>query len=150
MAHVADVHVRSARLRATEVQAAEITGLDEVPVLAVAAALSEGTTVFHDVGELRVKESDRFAAVVSMVRAFGATAETEGDDLAVTGVSMLQPARLDAAGDHRMAMAAAVAGLAAGTDETVVEGWQSVATSYPGFDAHLRLLTGFAAHEVGA
>lgn len=179
MTQVADVHVRSAPLRATEVQAAEITGLDEVPVLAVAAALAEGTTVFHDVGELRVKESDRLAGVVALVRAFGGVAEADGDDLAVTGVARLHPARVDAAGDHRMAMAAAVAAMAAGDDsnagagvgkgagkgvgkgvgkgtgkgageETVVDGWEVVATSYPAFEAHLRLITGLAEHEVGA
>ena len=150
MAHVADVHVRSAPLRATEVDAAEITGLDEVPVLAVAAALADGTTVFRDVGELRVKESDRLAGTIALVRAFGGVAEESGDDLAVTGVDHLRPGIVDAAGDHRMAMAAAVAGLAAGDGATTVDGWQAVATSYPSFEAHLHLLAGFAAHEVGA
>lgn len=150
MPHVADVHVRGTTLRATVVEASEITGLDEVPVLAVAAAVAEGTTVFRDVGELRVKESDRLAGVVALVRAFGGVAEASGDDLVVTGVEQLRAGRIEAAGDHRMAMAGAVAGLVAGPEETVVEGWQAVATSYPAFEAHLRLLAGFAAHEVGA
>lgn len=150
MAHVADVHVRSSPLRATEVRAAEITGLDEVPALAVAAALADGTTVFHDVGELRVKESDRLAGVVGLVRAFGGRAEVDGDDLAVTGVGHLAPGVVDALGDHRMAMAAAVAGLAAGPEASEVRGWRAVATSYPAFEAHLHLLAGFAEHEVGA
>ncbi|MHB8329481.1 MAG: 3-phosphoshikimate 1-carboxyvinyltransferase [Acidimicrobiales bacterium] len=142
MAHVVDLHVRSAALSATEVAASEITGLDEVPVLAVAAALAQGTTVFHDVGELRVKESDRLAGSVELVRAFGGTAEAVGDDLVVDGVGALCPGRLDARGDHRMAMAAAVAGLGAGEGGTRVTGWQSVASSYPAFDAHLRALVG--------
>ena len=150
MEHVNDIDVRSARLRGTEVEAAEITGLDEVPALAVAAALAEGTTVFHSVGELRVKESDRLAGVVELVRAFGATAEAHGDDLIVSGVARLHPAQVDSSGDHRMAMAAAVAGLAAGPGETTVSGWAATATSYRAFDAHLRTLAGFGRAEVGA
>ena len=91
--------------------ASEIPSLDEVPALAVAAAVAEGTTVFSDVGELRVKEVDRLAAVADMVEAFGARARVEGDTLAVTGVGgPLRGARFDSLGDHRMAMAAAVAG----------------------------------------
>jgi 3-phosphoshikimate 1-carboxyvinyltransferase len=147
---VRDLHVRSAPLRATEVPAAEITGLDEVPVLAVAAALAEGTTVFRGVAELRVKESDRFEGVLRLVRAFGGTAEADADDLVVAGVPTLCPARFSSEGDHRMAMAAAVAALAAGDGESQVDGWASTATSYPGFEAHLRTLAGFAGSEVGA
>lgn len=138
--HTADLHVRSALLSATEVEASEITGLDEVPVLAIAASLASGTTVFRSVGELRVKESDRFAAVLALVRAFGAEAEAVGDDLAVTGVSSLRAAHVDAAGDHRMAMAAVVAGLAAGDQPTTVDSWESVSTSYPAFAHDLRAL----------
>lgn len=148
--HVADLHVRSARLQATEIHADEVTGLDEVPVLAVAAAVAEGTTVFRHMAELRVKESDRFAGVLALVRAFGGSAEADGDDLVVTGVSELRPAPVDSAGDHRMAMAAAVAGLAAGAGETVVGGWGAVDTSYPAFESHLRTLAGFGRAEVGA
>jgi 3-phosphoshikimate 1-carboxyvinyltransferase len=150
MAHVSDVHVRYAVLHGTEVDASEITGLDEVPALAVAAALAEGTTVFRGVGELRVKESDRFSAVLALVRAFGGTAEADGDDLVVAGVPELRPASFDSGGDHRMAMAAAVAGLAAGAGETRVSGWRATATSYPAFAAHLRMLVGFHQAEVGA
>jgi len=140
LAATADVVARSGALRGTEVEAAEITGLDEVPVLAVAAACAEGTTVFRDVAELRVKESDRLAGVVALVRAFGAVAEADGDDLVVHGAATLAAGTFDAAGDHRMAMAGAVAGLAArGT--TQVSGFAAVDTSYPGFAAHLRLLT---------
>ena len=65
--------------------AAEIPSLDEIPALAVAAAVAEGTTVFSDVGELRVKEVDRLQAVIDMVTAFGATAEADGDTLSITG-----------------------------------------------------------------
>ena len=141
---VADVTARAGPLVATEVRAEEITGLDEVPVLAVAAACAQGTTVFTDVGELRVKESDRLAAVAALVRAFGARAEVSGDDLAVEGTGRLSPAVVDAGLDHRVAMAAAVAGLAApaGAQHTVVTGWDTVASSYPGFGRDLERLTG--------
>ena len=156
MAAVSDLRVRAAALTGTEVAAAEITGLDEVPALAVAAAVARGTTVFRDVGELRVKESDRLAGVVALVQAFGGEAEARGDDLVVRGVDRLQPAEVDAGGDHRMAMAAAVAALACepegpgGPSATTIRGWQATATSYPGFAAHLRMLAGFAEREVGA
>jgi 3-phosphoshikimate 1-carboxyvinyltransferase len=133
------------RLRATTVPAAEIPSLDEIPILAVAAAVAEGTTVFTDVGELRVKEVDRLAAVVDLVRAFGAGARVEGDTLSITGVGPaghLRGARFDSRGDHRMAMAAAVAGLAAPAGQrTLVQGFAAVATSYPGFAEDLRALT---------
>ena len=134
--------IRSASwpLHGTEVPASEIPSLDEVPALAVAAAVAEGTTVFLDVGELRVKEVDRLAAVADMVAAFGARADVEGDTLAITGVGgPLRGARFDSRGDHRMAMAAAVAGLAAAAGErSLITGFRSVETSYPGFADDLR------------
>ena len=139
------IRAAAGRLRATQVPASEIPSLDEVPVLAVAAAVAEGTTVFADVGELRVKEVDRLAAVADLVAAFGATARLEGDTLAVTGVGgPLRGARVDSGGDHRMAMAAAVAGLAAGEGErSFVSGFGAVETSYPGFlDDLVRLTVG--------
>ena len=131
-------------LHGTVVEAAEIPSLDEVPILAVAAAAAVGTTRFRDIGELRVKESDRLAATAALVRAFGAEATVEGDDLVVEGSGgRLRPADVDANGDHRMAMAAAVAGTAcpAGAGETTIRGWDVVATSYPGFSRTLAQLT---------
>ncbi len=133
-------------LHGTVVEAAEIPSLDEVPILAVAAATAVGTTRFRDMGELRVKESDRLAGTAELVRAFGAEATVEGDDLVVEGSGgPLRPARIDARGDHRMAMAAAVAGSACplGAGETTITGWGTVATSYPGFaDALAHLAAG--------
>ena len=138
-----DTTAAGPRLTATTVAAAEIPSLDEIPALAVAAAVAEGTTVFSDVGELRVKEVDRLRAVIDMVTAFGATAEAHGDTLSITGIGTgtgtgtgdhLHGARFDSRGDHRMAMAAAVAAAACPSSEpSVVDGWESVATSYPGF-----------------
>jgi 3-phosphoshikimate 1-carboxyvinyltransferase len=142
LAATADVVARFGALRGTEVHASEITGLDEVPVLAVAAACAAGDTVFRAVGELRVKESDRLAGVVDLVRVFGASAEVDGDDLLVRGAGRLTPGVVDARGDHRMAMAAAVAGLAAGPGRSSISGWDAVATSYPRFAADLAALTG--------
>jgi 3-phosphoshikimate 1-carboxyvinyltransferase len=139
----ADLVARAGALRGTVVEAAEIPSLDEVPVLAVAAAAAEGTTVFRDVAELRVKESDRLAAVIEMVQTLGAGAEVRGGDLMVHGVGpdrRLSHARTDSGGDHRMAMAAAVGALAAGEGE--VSGFECVATSYPGFPADLQTLGG--------
>jgi 3-phosphoshikimate 1-carboxyvinyltransferase len=144
LAATADVVARSGPLRATTVHAAEITGLDEVPALAVAAACAHGDTVFEAVGELRLKESDRLTGVAALVRAFGAAAEVEGDDLVVHGRGHLVAGAVDADGDHRMAMAAAVAGLAATGGPTRVTGWESVDSSYPRFAQHLADLTGTA------
>ncbi len=131
-------------LRATTVAAAEIPSLDEIPALAVAAAVARGTTVFADVGELRVKEVDRLQAVIDMVTAFGASAHADGDTLSITGIGApLRGARFDSRGDHRMAMAAAVAALAATPGErSLITGFGAVETSYPGFADDLGRLTG--------
>jgi 3-phosphoshikimate 1-carboxyvinyltransferase len=136
-------------LQATDVPAAEIPSLDEVPALAVAAAIAVGTTVFSDVGELRVKEIDRLAAAVEMVEAFGASARVEGDTFSVTGVGgPLRGTRFDSRGDHRMAMAAAVAALAAAPGErSLITGFDAAATSYPRFADDLRHLTASGPEE---
>jgi 3-phosphoshikimate 1-carboxyvinyltransferase len=137
------IRAEAGPLRATIVAAAEIPSLDEVPALAVAAAVAEGTTVFTEVAELRVKEVDRLAAVATMVEAFGATAEVEGDTLSVTGTGgAIRPARFDSGGDHRMGMAAAVAALAVPAGRSMITGFGAVETSYPGFADDLAQLTG--------
>ena len=126
---------RTTSLTGTVIHAEEIPSLDEVPILAVAAALATGQSRFTDVGELRVKESDRLSGTVDLVTAFGGTAWTEGDDLVISGGEGLQPGFVDARGDHRMAMAAAIAGAACPslTDVTTIIGWETVKTSYPRF-----------------
>ncbi len=142
--HSASVTASASPLFGTVVEAEEIPSLDEVPILAVAAAAARGETCFRGVGELRVKESDRLAGTSALVQAFGARATVGGDDLTVTGTGgALRPGTVDAAGDHRMAMAAAVAGAAcpAGATTTVT-GWEVVATSYPGFEDELAGLQG--------
>jgi 3-phosphoshikimate 1-carboxyvinyltransferase len=141
---VADITAVHSSLVATDVGAAEIPSLDEIPILAVAATLARGTTRFREVGELRVKESDRLSGVVSMVAGFGGSAEAHGDTLAVTGLGPLgRPATgsFHSGGDHRLAMAATILALAApGT--SMVGGFASVATSYPAFLADLERLAG--------
>jgi 3-phosphoshikimate 1-carboxyvinyltransferase len=129
-------------LHGTEVGGDEISGLiDEIPVLAVAAALAEGDTVFRDAGELRVKESDRIATTTAGLSAMGARYELTNDGFVVTGPDTLHGALTASHGDHRIAMALAVAGLAAhGT--TTIDGWEAVATSYPGFERDLERLCG--------
>jgi 3-phosphoshikimate 1-carboxyvinyltransferase len=129
---VADLVVRSSSLVATTVGGAEVPSLiDEIPVLAAAAACAEGVTEFHDAGELRVKETDRISAIAEELGRFGVGVETSSDGLAVTG-GQPAPGSAHSRGDHRMAMTAAVLGHAC-TGETVVEGWRATATSYPGF-----------------
>jgi 3-phosphoshikimate 1-carboxyvinyltransferase len=142
--HTTSITAQAGPLRGTDVAAAEIPSLDEIPALAVAAAVAEGVTVFHDVGELRVKEVDRLAAVIDLVRAFGGQADASGDDLRITGVGplgRLHGAHFDSRGDHRMAMAAAIAALAAGPGErSIITGFDATETSYPAFAEHLRSL----------
>lgn len=139
--HTADLRVRAAPLRATTVAGSEVADvIDEIPVLAVAAACAEGVTTFADAGELRVKESDRIVTTVAALRALGAGAEERPDGLVVAGpggVGRIRGGAVDAAGDHRIAMAAAVAALAS-AEGARISGWEAVATSYPTFEEDLR------------
>ncbi len=135
---VADLRVRPAQLRGTEVAAAEIPGLiDEIPLLAVLASRAEGTTVFRQVGELRVKESDRLGLLAENLRAVGAEAEVQGDDLFVGGGSATPNGNVRTAGDHRLAMAFAVLGTVPGA-RVKVDNMACAAVSFPGFPQALR------------
>ena len=131
---VGAVRVRASRLRGTHV-AGELAlrSLDEIPALAVAAALAEGDTVFSDLAELRVKESDRIVVVARELRRAGVAVEERPDGFVVTGLGGRAPAggTVQPEHDHRIAMAGAVMGLSAG-DETVVPA-ADIATSFPGF-----------------
>ena len=123
--------------------------IDEYPILAVAAAFAEGTTRMHGLGELRVKESDRLAAIAGGLRAAGVGAAVEGDTLIVEG-SGGRPAggaAIDAAHDHRIAMAFLVLGLACERPIRVV-GTETIDTSFPGFAAAMNGL-GAAIAPVG-
>ena len=139
-----DIRARTSELVATRISADELPGcIDEVPILAVAAAVADGVTVFEGIGELRVKETDRVGGIVEMLGVLGAECEIDGENLAVAGVKQLGGGTVDSRGDHRMAMAAAVAG-AAGSAAVTVEGFEATATSYPGFARHLSHVTGWA------
>ena len=136
----ADITARYGPLTATTVGGAEVPGLiDEIPVLAVAAAHAEGVTTFADAAELRVKESDRIATMVAALTAVGAGAEARPDGLVVSGQAgrPVPGGRIDSAGDHRVAMSLAVAALAA-AGPVDIEGWEAVATSYPHFEEDMR------------
>lgn len=134
------VQVEGSALHGTIIEGAEIpNAIDEIPVLAVAAALADGKTVIKDAAELRVKESDRLAVVAHHLRAMGANVEELADGLIINGGSPLHGARLESHGDHRIAMAFAIAGLFA-SGETVVTDAECVETSYPGFAGQLERL----------
>lgn len=110
--------------------------IDEIPVLAVLATQAEGVSVIRDASELRVKESDRIERVAAGLRAMGAAIETHPDGMTITGPTPLRATTISAEGDHRIAMAFAIAGLVA-DGETVIEGAESVLTSYPNFERDL-------------
>jgi 3-phosphoshikimate 1-carboxyvinyltransferase len=135
---VADLVVRPAGLKGTEVTAAEIpTLVDEVPVLAVLASRATGETVFREVGELRVKESNRLELIAANLRGLGVRAEVHGNDLHVEGTELPPRGRVETASDHRLAMAFAVLGTVEGADVKLSER-KSVAISYPRFFADLK------------
>ena len=135
---VADLIVRPASLRATEVTAAEIpTLVDEVPILAVLASRARGTTMFREVGELRVKESNRLELIAANLRAVGVKAEVQGNDLHVEGTDTAPRGTVETAKDHRLAMAFAVLGTVQGAKVQLSEK-KSVAISYPTFFRDLK------------
>ncbi|MEI6453650.1 MAG: 3-phosphoshikimate 1-carboxyvinyltransferase [Actinomycetes bacterium] len=138
-----DLTVTQSALHGTVIHAHEIPSVDEVPALTVAACAAVGPSTFVDVAELRIKESDRFAACVGLARALGAEVTVEGDSFTVHGLGSSQGFAnfsLDSHGDHRIAMAAAIAA-SAGNGGRLAH-FSMVATSYPNFLADLRSLTG--------
>jgi 3-phosphoshikimate 1-carboxyvinyltransferase len=127
------IEISGRSLRATRIEGAEIANvIDELPILAVAAALAEGTTVIADAAELRVKETDRLAALANNLRLMGVTVRENPDGLEIEGGRPLRGAILPSFGDHRIAMSFAIAGLFA-KGETIITGTECVDTSYPGF-----------------
>jgi 3-phosphoshikimate 1-carboxyvinyltransferase len=135
---VGTIAVRPGPLHGTVVECREPI-IDEVPALAIAGAFAEGITEFRDAAELRVKESDRVLTVVELLAALGVGAEPRDDGLVVRGGTP-GPATLRSHGDHRIALAAAVAANAAAGTSTI-EGWSAVDVSYPGFLDDLAELT---------
>jgi 3-phosphoshikimate 1-carboxyvinyltransferase len=131
------VEITGAPLKATVIQGKEIPQLiDELPILAVAGALASGTTIIRQAQELRVKESDRIAAIAHNLRSMGAQVIELSDGLEIHGRAPLRGARVPSFGDHRIAMAFAIAGLFA-DGETIVQDVDCVGESYPTFEKAL-------------
>jgi 3-phosphoshikimate 1-carboxyvinyltransferase len=139
---VASVQVQPGELVATEIGAGEVPGLvDELPLIALLASHARGETRVSGAGELRVKETDRIEAVTDGLRALGARVHSQDDGWTVTGVpARLRGGRIDALGDHRIAMLGAVAGLAS-REGVAVEGADTAAISFPGFYELLESVT---------
>ena len=114
--------------------------IDELPLVALLGCFAEGETVVSGAGELRVKESDRIASVVAGLRGLGADIEALEDGFVVRGTGGLRGGRLDALGDHRLALLGAVAGLAS-TEGVEVVGMEAAAVSYPGFEDDISALS---------
>ncbi len=136
---VGDLEIDAGPLTGTEIHADEAT-IDEVPALAVAAAFAKGITEIHGAVELRVKESDRIATLEQELGQLGVGVETRPDGLAIRGGST-RAATVKSHGDHRIAMAAAVAANAT-VGESRIRGWQAVTVSYPRFGADLSAAAG--------
>jgi 3-phosphoshikimate 1-carboxyvinyltransferase len=137
---VGDLVVRAASLHATEISGDEVPSLlDEVPALAIAAAFADGVTEIRDAAELIVKESDRIGTLNQELAQLGVGCEPLPDGLVIRG-GQPRAGLLKSHGDHRVAMAAAVAGNAL-DGETTVRGWSAVASSYPDFLDDLARLT---------
>ena len=127
------VEITGAPLKGTVIQGKEIPQvIDELPILAVAGALASGTTTIRHAQELRVKETDRIAAIAHNLRAMGAQVIELNDGLEIHGRGSLRGARVPSFGDHRIAMAFAVAGLFSDGD-TIIQDAQCVQESYPNF-----------------
>jgi 3-phosphoshikimate 1-carboxyvinyltransferase len=139
---VSDLDVAHGALEATVVEPDEVPlAIDELPLVALLGCFAEGDTVVRGAQELRVKESDRIAGVVTGLRGLGADIEATSDGFAVRGTGGLKGGRIDAHGDHRLAMLGAVAGLAS-REGVEVLGMEAAAVSYPGFVADLETIVG--------
>lgn len=137
---VADILARHSPLVGTTISGSlTVRCLDELPILAIAAAFAEGETHIRDAAELRVKESDRIGRVCDGLRAMGIYVDERQDGMTITGGVPLGGAVIDASGDHRIAMAFAVAGQCVRNGLTIC-GADSIASSYPLFFAHLEAL----------
>ncbi|HZH23527.1 MAG TPA: 3-phosphoshikimate 1-carboxyvinyltransferase [Solirubrobacteraceae bacterium] len=138
---VCELELAHVALAGTRVTAAEVPlAIDELPLVALLGCFAEGETLVEGAQELRLKESDRIATVVDGLRGLGAEIEATADGFAVRGSGGLRGGRLEAHGDHRLALLGAVAGLAS-RDGVEVVGMEAAAVSYPGFGADLAALT---------
>lgn len=130
---VADIMVRHSQLKGIDIHGDMVPrAIDEFPVVSVAAALAEGKTVIRDAEELRVKETDRIAAMVSELGKLGAKVEARPDGMEIEGVAQLSGGSVASHGDHRIAMSMAVAALSA-TGDVSIDDTGCTETSFPGF-----------------
>ena len=135
---VADLRVRSSQLKAGSIAGDLIPRLiDEIPILAVAAAVAEGTTKIRDASELRVKESDRLAVMAAQLQKMGVSVTEHPDGLDIVGGTTLKGAEVDSYTDHRIAMSLAIAALRA-QDTTTIHRAEAAAVSYPNFTPTLQ------------
>ncbi|HHP7232743.1 MAG TPA: 3-phosphoshikimate 1-carboxyvinyltransferase [Xenococcaceae cyanobacterium] len=140
---VADLRIKHSQLQACTISGELIPRLiDEIPILAVAATVAEGTTIIRDASELRVKESDRLAVIAAALTKMGAKINELPDGLEITGGQTLKGAEVDSYTDHRIAMSLAIAGLAA-TSTTTIHRAEAAAISYPNFVATLQQVISF-------
>ncbi len=141
---VADILVKHSALKGIDIGGDLVPrAIDEFPVISVAAALAEGTTVIRDAEELRVKETDRIAAMVSELGKLGARIEARPDGMCLQGVERLSGGQVNSHGDHRIAMSLAVAALSA-RDAVTIADTECTETSFPGFWERLADLGGHA------
>ncbi|MBU4376975.1 MAG: 3-phosphoshikimate 1-carboxyvinyltransferase [Candidatus Omnitrophica bacterium] len=130
---VCDITVSASSLKATVVEKEEVPrAIDELPVLMVAAAFAKGTTVINGAGELRVKETDRIGSMQKNLVKMGGVVKSEGENIIIEGMHALRGAELISFGDHRTAMAMAVAALGS-SGESIINDTACVATSFPEF-----------------
>lgn len=130
---VANLLVRASSLRGIEIGGAIVPrAIDEFPVISVAAACAEGTTIIRDAQELRVKETDRIVAIVTELSRLGVILQATTDGMIIQGGAVLHGAEVDSFGDHRIAMSCAIAALQAGSDVTIHD-TGCTATSFPNF-----------------
>jgi len=138
---VADLLVKSSRLHGIEIGGDLVPrAIDEFPVICVAAAFAEGKTLVRDAKELRVKETDRIAAMALNLRKAGVNVVETEDGMDVTGMEKLEGCTVDSFGDHRIAMSMIIAGLAA-RDEITVKDAGCIGTSFPNFTDLLKKVT---------
>ena len=137
---IGSIEVNGSELQGIEIGGDQIpTLIDEIPILAVAGAMAKGQTVIRDAAELRVKESDRISTVAENLRRMGVLVEEFADGMEIQGGAELRGAVIDSLGDHRIAMAFAIAGLRA-KGETIIKEAECIETSYPGFAKELNQL----------
>ncbi|WP_205753801.1 3-phosphoshikimate 1-carboxyvinyltransferase [Gottfriedia acidiceleris] len=134
---IANIRVKSSNLKSTVIGGAEIpTCIDELPILALAAALADGETIIKDAEELRVKETDRIQTCVTELTNLGVSIEATKDGMIIQGNSSLIGANVNSHGDHRMGMMLSIAALLAKGD-TIIENTECIAVSFPNFKEQL-------------